>query len=355
MSERSCSQAIQIQNENPFPHGSGRTGFSISMFLKFYLFAGIVLGIASCQRAAGRIPVVGFADAFQDATIARAKDGFFDALSDSGFSTGKGTLKVIYRNAQGDIPVLTQAMQYFISAKVNLIAANATVTTIAAVQQTRSIPVCMMVAPEPRLAGLCDKNGMAPSNLFGVFETLSYMDTSVKLIRELMPDVKVIGTIFNQAEPQSREALHEIGRECSLLHLTLIALPVNSSAETQLVVSALLSKHIDVFFAMPDNTIFASFETIARSCGASHVPIFSSEAGLVSRGAIAAYGADMYGWGFQAGQQAARYLRQGNMKDLRPVEVILRKRVYNPAEASVYHLHFDTSFTAVLPAPQAPR
>ncbi len=303
--------------------------------------------ITGCQGPSGKVPVIGFADAFQDATIARAKDGFFDALSDSGYSVTKGTIRVIYRNAEGDIPVLTQAMQFFISQKVDLIAANATITTITAVQQTRTIPVCMMVAPAPGLAGLTDPNGRPPANLFGVYETLSYIDTSVRLIKDLMPSVRTIGTVFNQAEPQSRQALQEIREECKALGLNLVALPVDNSAETQLVVNALLSRHIDAFFAMPDNTIFASFETIAHSCSLSHVPVFTSEAGLVSRGAIAAYGADMYSWGFQAGQEAVRFLRQGNLSGIHPVEVSLRRKVYNPREAALYGIHFGSGFTPV--------
>src|SRR3546814_7229497 len=82
-------------------------------------------------------------------------------------------------------------------------------------------------------------------------------------------------------------------------------LPINSSADAQLVTQSLLNKGIDVFFANPDNTVFASFETILKNCNQKGVPIFTSEAGLVKRGAIAAFGADIYQWGYQAGEQAA--------------------------------------------------
>ncbi|HVB03966.1 MAG TPA: ABC transporter substrate-binding protein [Chitinophagaceae bacterium] len=314
--------------------------------MKKLLLPSLILTMASCHQGnTSRVPVIGFADAFQDETIAQAKKGFFDALADSGYSAAKGTVKVIYRNAEGDIPTLTQAIDYFVADQVNLIAANATLPVITAVQKTRTIPVCMMVAPEPGLAGLTDRRGRPPVNLFGVYETLAYIDTSVKIIREVMPSAHIIGTVFNQAEPQSRAALAEITKESRLLGMQLIALPVNSSAETQLVVEALLNRHIDVFFAMPDNTIFASFETIAKSCSDDHIPIFTSEAGLVKRGAVAAYGADIYQWGFQAGQQAAIFLRQGNMQGLHPEIVRIRRRIYNPAVAQEYHLHFNDSFS----------
>ncbi len=309
----------------------------------------VILGcLISCTNQTPKeretVPTIGFLDAFQDETIDQAKQGFFKALALHGYSEDSGTVKVIYRNAQGDIPTLTQAVDFFIAEKVTLIATNATLATITAAQKTSSIPVCMMVAPTPEMAGLTDSAGRAPENLFGVYETLSYIDSSVALIREVLPSAKVIGTLFNQAEPQSMAALSVIKDQCNRSGMKLISMPVNNSAETQLVVSSLLSKKIDVFFAMPDNTIFASFETIAKSCSDQNIPVFTSEAGLVKRGALAAYGADIFKWGFQAGEQAALFLRQGNMNSLEPELVKVRKRIYNREMAARYNIVFPSSF-----------
>ena len=290
------------------------------------------------------LPVVAFLDAFEDETIGLAKQGFFAALAANGFSEDSGTIRIIYRNAQGDIPTLTQSVDYFISEKATVIAANATLATITAAQKTKDIPVCMMVAPTPQMAGLTDSNGHPPANLFGVYETLSYIDTSVSVIRQVLPNAKTIGTVFNQAEPQSRAALAEITAECNLLGLSLIALPVNNSAETQLVISSLLSKGIDAFFAMPDNTIFSSFETIVKSCDDKKIPVFTSEAGLVKRGAVAAYGADLFQWGYQAGEQAAQFLKQGNLDGISPELLKTRKRIYNKTVAQQFNIVFPPSF-----------
>ncbi len=309
----------------------------------------ILVLLCSCHNTGKKasVPVIGFVDAFQDETIEQAKTGFFDALQQQGFSENNGTIKVTYRNAQGDIPTLTQAVDYLVSEKVDLIATNATLPTITAVQKTKKIPIFMMVAPDPSLAHLTDKNGHPPANLFGVYENLHYIDTSVKLIREAMPAAKTIGTVFNQAEPQSQAALNEINNEAKVLGLQVIALPVNSSAETQLVLNSLLSKNIDAFFAPPDNTIFASFETIVKACDEKNIPIFTSEAGLVKRGAVAAYGADIYQWGYQAGGQAAKFLKQGNTNGLQPEIVKIRKRIFNPAVAARFHLSFAPPFSAI--------
>jgi putative ABC transport system substrate-binding protein len=293
------------------------------------------------------IPVVGFLDLLQDETLEQAKTGFFDALKDSGYSEKENTLEVIYRNAQGDQPALLQACDYLISKNVNLIATNPTLSTIAAVQKTNEIPVFMMVSPRPDLAGLTDKNGNAPKNLFGVYETLEYIDTSMMLIKQVFSSVKKIGTIYNQSEPQSVDALNEIKRSCANEGMELVVLPVNNSNETQLVVQSILNRKIDAFFALPDNVVFASMEIIVKSCDAESVPVFTSEEGLVKRGALAAFGADMYQWGYQSGQQAAGFLKHHSTENIQPELVKLRRRVYNAAKAKQFKVTFDHSFFPV--------
>jgi putative ABC transport system substrate-binding protein len=314
------------------------------------LISGIIIGIAGCTQKSSNIPVVGFADAFQDNTIEQAKIGFIDALQKNGFDEKKGTLKIIYRNAQGNIPTLTQIIKYFISQDVSLIATNPSLSTITAVQNTKDIPIFMMVAPTPALMKVNDANGNPPKNLFGVGETLDYIDTSFLLIPKLIKPKSgtlTVGMIFNQSEPQSVESMERIRKLSAGNHITLITLPVNSSADVQLVTASLLSKNIDVFFANPDNIVFESFETIVQSCNQKNIPIFTSEAGLVERGALVAYGADIYQWGYQAGEQAARYLKTKSTDGLHWEMVLMRKKVYNPAAAKKFGLTIPSNFQAV--------
>ncbi|HLG35712.1 MAG TPA: ABC transporter substrate-binding protein [Bacteroidia bacterium] len=290
---------------------------------------------------------IGYLDLLEDETLAQARKGFFVALKENGFSDKEGTLKIIYRNAHGDQPTLLQACDYIISQSPDLIATNPTLPTIVAVQKTKTIPLFMMVSPRPDIAGLTDKAGKSPSNLFGVYETLEYIDTSVMLIHSVLPSVKKLGAIYNQAEPQSVMALKKIEATCASLGIEIISQPLNNSSETQLVIEALLNKNIDVFFALPDNVVFASFEVIAKSCGDKNIPIFTSEEGLVKRGALAAFGADMYQWGYQSGMQAAQFLKTKSLDGLKPEIVKVRRKVYNAEQAKLFHLNFDSTFTEV--------
>jgi putative ABC transport system substrate-binding protein len=256
-------------------------------------------------------------------------------------------MQIIYRNAQGDQPTLLQACDYLLSQKPDLIATCPTLATITAVKRTSDIPIFMTVSPRPDLAKLTNEFGRPPRNLFGTYETLEYIDTAVMLIRDILPGAKKIGTIFNQSEPQSVDAMNRIEKVCGMLGLQLEKLPVNNSNEAQLVVQALLRKKIDAFFALPDNTVFAGMEVIVKSCDDAKVPVFTSEEGLVKRGAVAAFGADMYQWGYQSGAQAATFLKARSIEGLQPEVVIIRRRVYNEEKAKQFGIVFGSAFISV--------
>jgi putative ABC transport system substrate-binding protein len=312
------------------------------------LFALVVVACNSPKP--NEAPVVGFVDAFEDATISQARTGFTDALKKNGFSEDKKTVQIEYRNAQGNIPTLTQIVNYFVSENVVLLATCTTLSSVTAVQKTKTIPIFEMVSPTPERMKVIGADGKAPANLFGTVEDLEYIDTSFSIIPKLLkpkgPKL-VIGMIYNESEPQSADAMQRIKALADKLHITLIALPLNASADAQLVTQALLAKKIDAFFANPDNTVFASFETILKNCNQADVPIFTSEAGLVQRGAVAAFGADIYQWGYQAGEQAAQYLKTHKTEGLKPEMVKIRKRVYNPDAVKKYNIAIPSNFEAV--------
>lgn len=324
------------------------------MLKKYSTHVIVILIIAlmiSCGHTRDKnIPTIGFIDAFEDATIAQAREGFFQALKDSGYSEDANTLQVIYRNAFGDIPTLNQIVNFYVSEEVDLIASNTTLASIAAIQNSKRIPVFMMVAGEPKNMQVTDENGQAPSHLFGVSESLDYIDSSFALIpKYVVPKGEKIkvAMVYNQAEPQSQDALERAKVQAERLGMVIEALPVNNSADAQLVTHSLLNKQVDVFFANPDNIVFAAFETILKNCQQYRVPIFTSEAGLVKRGAVAAYGADMYEWGYQSGAQAAQFLTQKSTDSIEIELVNVRKYIYNDAVAKLYNFNFETPFEAV--------
>lgn len=306
--------------------------------------------LIACGDVQDDVPRLGFVDAFEDNTIEKAKIGFLAALEDAGYSEEANTLQITYRNAQGDIPTLTQIVKYLIAQEVDLLATSPSLSTIAAIQNTQTIPIFMMVAPTPELMNVQDKEGMDPPNLYGIAENLSYIDTSFSIVPRLIEpkgDRIRIGLLYNQSEPQSVDAYERLQALAKAKDVELVARPVNTTADVPLVTGALLNAGIDAFFANPDNTIFGSFENIIKACNEAEVPVFTSEAGLVERGAVAAYGADIYQWGYQAGQQAAEFLKAGSAEGMSWEMVKVRKKVYNPVAAERFGIEVPAEYESI--------
>jgi putative ABC transport system substrate-binding protein len=292
----------------------------------------------SCAEEQGKTIV--YIDAFKDDTIEQARKGFEKALQDQGVQE----VKLNYKNAQGDIPSLNQLVRFASAQEVDLIATCPSLATIAAVQFEKNIPIVMMVSPTPERMMLLDAQGNAPSNLYGVAETIDYIDTSFAMIMELLPKEDLsIGLIYNPSEPQSVNAYERLNELALKIGISLIAKPVTNTGELQLVTGALLNEGIDAFFANPDNTVFGGFETIVNTCDKANIPVFTSESGLVARGAIAAYGPDIYEWGYQSGIIAAELLK-GNSVEPKWELVKKRIKVYNQEAAKKFNLEVPSAF-----------
>ena len=304
--------------------------------------------LVGCSRVSKPgTPVVGFLDFVQDDTLAQARRGFITALDEHGFSEKKGTIEFVYRCAQGDQPTLIMACKDLVSQRPALIATCPTLSTIVAARQTRDIPILMMVSPRPDIVGLTSTGGAFQSNLLGAYETLDYLKEAPVIIHQLTPDVRKVGLVYNPAEPQSVLALKVIRKAFAEEGLSLDVAPVDSTTDAVIVAQAQIARGAQAFFAMPDNTVFASFEGLKKVCNEARIPIFTSESGLAARGALAAYGADFYAWGQQVGAQAASILEKGASSGVHLELVKVRKRVFNPQAAALLGVRIPDGFEPV--------
>lgn len=86
---------------------------------------------------------------------------------------------------------------------------------------------------------------------------------------------------------------------------------------------------------------------MVKACNEAQLPVFTSEAGLVGRGAIASYGADFYQWGFQAGVEAANYLKSNTALIPKPELVQVRQYVFNSKAAARFNLVAPNGFIVI--------
>ena len=93
-------------------------------------------------------------------------------------------------------------------------------------RRTSDIPVFMMVSPQ---AGTLPTDGTGTETHLRIFwaytKHWNTVDTAVLLILNVLPNAKIAGTIYNQSEPQSVDALARIENTCRRQDCGLKKLP----------------------------------------------------------------------------------------------------------------------------------
>lgn len=289
-----------------------------------FSFSLLVL-LAACREPQLPSYRIGYFQVVDSVTANEARRGFFQALQDAGLWPSPG-VDVEVRNALGEINKVQDIAAEFVKKKKNLIIAHSTPCLQAAMMLTRDIPIIFLAVANPYLINA----GRSPDdhlpNVTGVASTGPIKQTLV-FIKEVMPRAKRIGTLWTPSELNS-EYYFQLAREAAAeLNLEIIALPVSSPHDVLVGAQVLVSKKIDCFFPISDNTINASFTSLARVAEENSVPLFGSFLLAAYNGACAALGLDFFSMGYEAGKLAVR-IRNGENPAVVPF--------INPTEVKLY-------------------
>lgn len=244
-----------------------------------------------------------------------ARRGVVDKLAEEGFIDGS-TIRITYKNAQGDMSNIPLIIKDLISRRVDLIVTDSTPCMVAAAQLVKDIPVVFTVAFSPEQLGMKD----APKTLTGVYDPMT-MGELIALIRQCLPGVKKLGIPFNPSEQNAVLAAQRVREECAKQGITLEEMNVFSSNDILQTMEALVLKEVGAIVISADNTMHTGMPTVAKVVEAHKVPLFVTEPGLVTSGACAGIGADFYEWGRQSGKIAARIIRGEKPEEI-PIEKI---------------------------------
>jgi len=288
------------------------------------LTAGLLFLLASCQPVEKKI-TIGYVQITEDPVLDAAKTGVFKALADSGFIDGQ-TIKVLDKNAQGDLSMITTILQMFQSQKVDLVITNSTPCMSAAAQTIKDIPVVFTVAFSPQQIGL--KN--PPPTLTGIYDNLKVKEI-VDLMVECVPNLKRVGFPFNTSEPNAEYSARLLDQELKSRGIEVVHAPVNSTNDILQAAQSLAAKHIDAFLAAADNTVYLGLNLIAKVASEQKIPVFVTDPLQVEKGAAVGFGLNYGLWGYLSGLKAVEILRgkkpsETPMATVGQYEIVINKK-----------------------------
>jgi putative tryptophan/tyrosine transport system substrate-binding protein len=84
------------------------------------------------------------------------------------------------------------------------------------------------------------------------------------LIRDVVPGVRKVGTIYNNSEANSRKVI-AVARDGFRKHgITLEEVPITNTSEVFQAAQVLTTRHIQGFWITGDNTVLQAFEGVVK-------------------------------------------------------------------------------------------
>ncbi len=240
--------------------------------------------------------------------------GIMDGFSSQGLRPGQD-FNATCLNAQGDMTTLSSIMTAVRNDQPDLVMAISTPALQATLRQGGGLPtVFCAVADAVRAGGGTSESNHLPY-VTGV-TTRSPFNEMAQLIKESVPGVRAVGTLFSPAEINSELYREWFDEALKAVGLELVAVPVNTSADTSEAAAALLRADIQVVSQISDNTTRPAFAQIIKRASEANLAFFCFDSGGLKEGATLALARDYYEAGVEAAAVAVRVLRGESPKDI---------------------------------------
>lgn len=263
--------------------------------------------------AAAETPLVAITSIVDHPALNAVHEGAKDALAKAGFNDGK-EIRIVFENAQGQPATAVQIARKFVGEKPSVIIGISTPSAQAAASATKTIPVVFSAVTDPVGAQLVASVEKPGANVTGVSDRAP-IDDQVALIRELTPDVKTVGVLFNPGEPNSITSVKELKEAAAKVGLAVVEAPATKTAEVQGAARSLVGK-ADAAFVPTDNTVVSALEAVSGALIAAKIPLYAADTDSVARGALASVGFNYRQVGERTGELAARILKGEKPADL---------------------------------------
>lgn len=257
---------------------------------------------------------IGVTQIVEHPSLDAAFEGFKNALEEQGIEA-----EFDVQIAQGDQNNNQTIANNFVGDGVDLIFANSTPSALSALNATTEIPIVFTSVTDAVGSGLVESMENPGGNVTGTTDTHpDAIPNVVKFVQDNFPN-STVGMIYNAGEQNSVAQVELVKKALTGTDLKLEEATVSTSSEVKQAAESLIGK-ADVFYIITDNTVVSALESVIQVSNDNDIPLFVGELDSVKRGGFAAYGFDYFDIGYEAGEMAAKILKEGKTPSELPVQ-----------------------------------
>jgi len=248
--------------------------------------------------------VVAIATLMSHPALDAVQENLKKELERQGLVEGKN-IRYVIRNANGQVQLAANIATELTSQEPNVIVA-VTTPMAQAVAKTARCPVVFAAVTDPVGAGLVRSLNTGEETITGTSDAWPYED-QLKLIRQISPNAKRLGVLYNPGEAASQYGIKEIRRFAPGLGFELVEGSVSSTGEVYPVAENLAGR-VDALFLSSDNTVIGGVAAAVKVAVKHKMALYVGDSGTVEKGGLAAVSVGYSELGTETGKLVMRSL-----------------------------------------------
>jgi len=215
-------------------------------------------------------------------------------------------------SAHSDTGALNGIIDAVKNADYDLVFTISTPALQAALKKIQKTPVVFSSTGDPIGAGAGKTFSDHVANVTGIC-SLSDFTGMIKLVKEISPGVKKIGTVFCPAEINSVLYKDHLKKAAEAEGISLEAVPANTAGDVMDAAGSLCSgRNVEIICQIADNLSAASFNALIKAAATARIPVFGFIDSNSKNGAALSYAKDYYRGGIDSAKLAFRILKGEN-------------------------------------------
>ncbi len=260
----------------------------------------VLLVLVGCgtKSSDDKVYTIGVLQFMDHPSLQETLDGLKDELDSR---IGSDGYKLVVKNAGGEMANNNLMAQQLVDEEVDLIYAIATPSAQAAyaTAEAAEIPVVFNAVTDPVDAGLVESMDKPNTHATGVSD-VAPIDIQLKLIKDILPEAKNVGILYNTSEANSLVQLAIAKEEASKIGLTIVEQGVSNADQIEAAAIQVASK-VDAIYNITDNMIVNATAQVVGVANDANIPVFAAEAGQLDQGILATDSIDYNNLGHLAG------------------------------------------------------
>jgi len=291
--------------------------------------------------------VVGFLNAGAPDRSVRIVAAFREGLGETGYLEGQN-LTIEYRWAEGHYDRLPALAADLVGRKVDVIAVSGSPAAASAAKgATSTIPIVFIGGDNPVADGLVASLARPGGNLTGVSSLVVELNPKrLQLLRELVPQARVIGMLVNPSNPATERMTREAQDAARADGLPLVVLNVGSESEIDAAFTALVQRQAGALLVGTDPFLTGRNEQVATLAARHGIPAIYGWPEFTTAGGLISYGPSRPALYRQIGVYAGKILKGAKPADLPVLQPAIFELVVNMKTAKALGLTIPPSILA---------